>query len=46
MRLLTANHQTEHGDPTGGDRERIEGAEKEFNLIGRTISTNQTPQSS
>jgi hypothetical protein len=35
------------GDSNGGVRERIEGAERVCNPIGRTIiSTNQSPQSS
>jgi len=34
------------GDPNGGIRERTEGAEGVCNPIGRTISTNQIPQSS
>jgi hypothetical protein len=43
--MLTANHWTEHGDPSGGVRERTEGAEVVCNPIGRaTISTNQTPR--
>jgi len=47
MRMLAANHQTEHGDPNGGVRERTEGAEGVCNFIGRTtISANQSPQSS
>jgi len=38
MRMLAANHQTEHRDPNGGVRERTAGV---FNLIGKTtISTN------
>jgi hypothetical protein len=41
--MLTANHWAEHGDPNGGVRKRIEGAEAVFNPIGRTkTSTNQT----
>jgi len=27
MRMLAANHQTEHGKPSGGVTERTEGAE-------------------
>ena len=46
MQILTANHQTEPGDPNGRDRGRTEGAEGVCNTIGRTISTNQTTQSS
>jgi len=43
MRMLTANHQTEHRDPSGGVRERTGGAEGVCNHIERktTISTNQ-----
>jgi hypothetical protein len=33
--MLAANHQTEHGDPIGGVRERTEGAEGVCNTIGR-----------
>jgi len=46
MRVLTANHCTEPGDPNGGVIERTEGAEGVCNSIGKTISTNQIPQSS
>jgi len=45
--MLTANHWTVNGVPYGLVRERTEGAEEIFNLIGRTtISTKQTHQSS
>ena len=45
--MLSANHWTEHRVPSGGVRERNEGAEGDCNPIGRTmISTYQTPQSS
>ena len=45
--MLTANHRTEHRDPSGGVRGRTERAEGVCNPIGRTtISTNQTQQSS
>jgi hypothetical protein len=45
--MLTANHWTEHRVPNEGVRERTEEAEGVCNLIRRrTISTNQTPQSS
>jgi hypothetical protein len=44
--MLTANHWIEHGVPNGGVRERTEGAEGVCNPIGRTVSTNQTTQSS
>jgi hypothetical protein len=27
MLMLAANHQTEHGNPNGGDKRRIKGAE-------------------
>jgi hypothetical protein len=50
MWMLEANHQTEHVDPNGKVRERMEGVEGVCNLTERTtISTNQTtppPQSS
>jgi hypothetical protein len=35
MRMLTYNHQIEHGDPNGQIRGRTEGAEWVFNPIGR-----------
>jgi hypothetical protein len=42
MRMLTANHWTEHGNLNGGARERTEGAEGVSRPIGKTtISTNQ-----
>jgi hypothetical protein len=42
--MLAANHRTEHKIPNGGVRERTEGAEGVYNIIGSTtISTNQTP---
>jgi len=44
--MLTANHQTEHGGPTGGVRERSEGTQGVWNHIGRRTSTNQILQSS
>jgi len=44
MRMLAANHWTKQGDPNGGVREKIEGAEWVYNPIGRkTVSTNQAP---
>jgi hypothetical protein len=43
--MLEANHKTEFRNPSGGVR-RIEGTEGVCNPIGRTISTNHTPQSS
>jgi len=46
MQILTANHRTEHGDSIGRAKERTEGAERNFNPMGRTISTNWTSQSS
>jgi hypothetical protein len=43
MRMLVANHLTEHRDPNGGGRGRTEGVEGFCKPIGRTtISTNQT----
>jgi hypothetical protein len=44
--MFTANHSTEHRVPNGGVRQRTEGGEGVCNPIGRTISTNQTSQSS
>jgi hypothetical protein len=42
--MLTADRQTEHGDPNGGVRRKIEGAEGVYNPIRRTtISTKQIP---
>lgn len=35
MRILAANHQTEHGDPNGGARGRTEGVEGVCNHIGK-----------
>ena len=47
MWMLTANHWTEHRDPSGEVRGRNEGAEGVCNPIGRTtVSTNQMLQSS
>jgi len=47
IKMLAANHRTEHGDLSGGVRGRTEGAEWVCNPIGRTtILTNQTLQSS
>jgi hypothetical protein len=46
MQILTANNWTEPRDPNGRARGRTERAEGDFNLIGRTMSTNQTTQSS
>jgi len=44
MRILTANHWTEHGDPNEGVREITEGAEGVCSPIERTtISINKTP---
>ena len=43
--MLAANHWTEYEDPSGRVRKRTEGAEGVCNPIGRTISTNQIPQS-
>jgi hypothetical protein len=44
MQILTANHQTEPGDPFGKDRGRTKGAEGDYNPKVRSISTNQTTQ--
>jgi len=42
MRILTSNHWTEHRDPSGRTRGRTEGAEGDYNPIGRTtILANQ-----
>jgi hypothetical protein len=43
--MLSANHQTEPGDPSGRARGRTKGAEEDFNPV-RTVSTNLTTQSS
>jgi hypothetical protein len=44
MQMFKAKHQTKHGNPNGGVRERTEGVEGDCNPIGRTkISTIQTP---
>jgi len=46
LTMVVASHWTEHGDHNGGVRERTDGVEGVFSLIGRTtISTSQTPQS-
>jgi hypothetical protein len=37
MKILTANHWTEVGEPNGRVRERAEGPERVSNPIGRTI---------
>jgi len=42
MRMLAANHQTEHGNPNGRIREKTEGAEGVCNTIERITSTNRT----
>jgi hypothetical protein len=44
--MLSANPQTEQGDPNRGVEGRTEGAEGVYNPIGRTISTNQKPKNS
>jgi hypothetical protein len=44
--MLAGNLWFEHGIPNGGVRERTERAEGVCDPIGKTISTNQTPQSS
>jgi hypothetical protein len=47
MWMPAANHGTENGNPKRRVRERTEGAEENYNQIGRTtISTNQSFQSS
>jgi len=44
MRMLAANHWTEHRDVNGRVRKRTKGAKGVCNPTGRkTISTNQTP---
>lgn len=44
MRMLAANHVTEHREPNGRVRERIEGAEGIcIRIGGTTISTKQIP---
>ena len=44
--MLAAYQLTEHRDPSGGVKGRTEGTEGVCNPIGKTLSTNQTPQSS
>jgi hypothetical protein len=44
MQTLTANQWTKPVDPNERDRGRIDGAEGNYNSIGRTILTNWTPQ--
>jgi hypothetical protein len=45
--MLTVNHWTEHGDPNGRVRKRMEGDEGVYNPIGRTtVSINQIAQNS
>jgi hypothetical protein len=46
MKILTANHQTEPRDPNGRSRGKTVGAKQDYNPIRRTLSTNQTTQSS
>jgi hypothetical protein len=46
MYVYTAKHWTEHGETNVKVRARTVGAEAACHLIGRTISTNQCPQSS
>lgn len=46
MLILIANHETVPRDPSVTTRGRTEGAEGDYNPIGRTISTNHTTQSS
>jgi hypothetical protein len=44
--MLSANYWTEHKVPSGGARERTEGAEGTCSPIGGTTSTKHYPQSS
>ena len=46
MQLLTANHQTELGDPAKEAGGRTGGAEGDCNPIGRTMLAGWTTQSS
>jgi hypothetical protein len=46
MQILTGNHGSEPGVPNGRARERSEGAEGDFNLLGKTVLANETTQSS
>jgi hypothetical protein len=46
MRTLAVNHWTERGNPSGGVRERIEGAQGVCNPVRTIISINQAPLSS
>jgi hypothetical protein len=45
MRMLTANHQSEHRDRNGGVRGRTEGAEGVYNPIGKKKKNNIINQS-
>jgi hypothetical protein len=42
MQMLTAKHWTKHRIPKERVRGRTEGAEGDFNSVGRTLSTNRT----
>jgi len=44
--MLTTSYQTEPRNPNGRASGSTEGAERDFNPIGRTISTNCTTQNS
>jgi hypothetical protein len=46
MQIVTANHLIEPGHLNRRARGRTEGAEGDYNPLGRTISTNQTTQNS
>jgi hypothetical protein len=46
MQISIANHCTEPRDPNRRARGKTEGAEWECNPIGRTMSNNETTQSS
>jgi hypothetical protein len=44
--MFSANHLTDHRNPSGRVRGRTVGAEGVFNTTGRTISINQNPRAS
>jgi hypothetical protein len=46
MQKLTSNQWTEPWEPNARAKERTEGAEGDYNPIGRTMSTNRVTQSS
>ena len=46
MNRFTANHQTVPADPNGRAREWTEGAKGDYNMIGRTMLSNQATQNS